>query len=166
LTNKNYAELGDLCTKLAGQSFHVLAFPCNQFGGQESGSSEEIRRFVTNKLAPIEVDFTVMEKVDVNGQHAHPVWQFLRHNAREIGRAGKAKPVPWNFSKFLVDRQGRVVRFFGPTVATPKIESAVRAVLSGDLCGAAARPPTVSVASDAVERMPTGSGIYGRLDAV
>jgi glutathione peroxidase-family protein len=115
LTNKNYAELGDLCTKLAGQSFHVLAFPCNQFGGQESGSSEEIRRFVTNKLAPIEVDFTVMEKVDVNGQHAHPVWQFLRHNAREIGRAGKAKPYQ--------------------------------------------RPPTVSVASDAVERMPTGSGI-------
>lgn len=120
----------------------MAAFPCNQFGWQEPGEPEAIRAFVSRKLEPFGVDFTVFGKVNVNGPDAHPIWQFLRYNAKETGRGSKILPVPWNFGKFLVDQEGRVVKYFGPGVSTATIEAAVKETLAGTKKGRPPREPT------------------------
>jgi glutathione peroxidase len=86
----------------------VLGFPCNQFGRQEPGSSEDIRQFCTSKY---DVTFPMFEKIDVNGRDAHPLFKYLR--SEKPGLLGDS--IKWNFTKFLVDRQGRVVARHAPT---------------------------------------------------
>lgn len=144
MTNKNYAELGELCRKLTGHPFEVLAFPCNQFGAQESGTNDGIRLFVTGKLAPFGVDFTVFEKVHVNGKATHPVYHWLRYNAKETRRRKKCLPIPWNFAKFLVDKQGRVYKYFGPTKGPLEIEPSVQELLADFQQGEPPQPPTIA----------------------
>ena len=101
------------------QGFEILAFPCNQFFGQESGSPEEIDAFVKNNF---NAGFPIMEKVEVNGENTHPVFVFLRNNSTLFDPATKtAKVIPWNFAKFFVNRKGEVVQFFSPTVKSEEV---------------------------------------------
>lgn len=90
----------------------MIGFPCNQFKNQESQSEEEIKKFVKDKF---NVTFPMMEKIEVNGPNTHPLYAYLRNNSELAEKAtGEAKQIPWNFAKFLVDREGHVVKFYGP----------------------------------------------------
>jgi phospholipid-hydroperoxide glutathione peroxidase len=115
LTDTNYKQLNELYVKYAAKGLRILAFPCNQFGGQEPGSPEDIFNFTKNRG----VRFDLFEKVDVNGDNTHPLWQFLK----ETQTGTVANFIKWNFSKFLVDKNGVPVERFGPTVNPVDIES-------------------------------------------
>jgi glutathione peroxidase len=98
-----YADLESLNNQYGGDNFVILGFPCNQFGRQEPGSSDEIATFCEKNYG---VSFQMMEKVDVKGPEAHPVYQWLSEKARNGVEDHK---VAWNFHKFLVDEEGRLV---------------------------------------------------------
>ena len=91
----------------------MLGFPCNQFGNQEPGSHEEILEFVTSKF---DVTFPMFQKIDVNGDGAAPLYQWLK---TEHPGDGDSAEITWNFEKFLVDKQGNVVERFSP-ITTPE----------------------------------------------
>ena len=93
----------------------MLAFPCNQFGNQEPGSNAEIMEFASSNY---NANFPMFEKIDVNGDTAAPLYQWLR--AEQPGE-GDTSDVAWNFEKFLVDRSGQVVARWGPTVTPEEI---------------------------------------------
>ena len=104
-----YAGLEALHEELGPRGFEVLGFPCNQFGHQEPGDEAEIANFCSLSY---EVRFPMFAKVDVNGADAHPLFKYLKHEAK--GVLG-TEAIKWNFTKFLVDREGRVVDRFAPT---------------------------------------------------
>ena len=104
-----YDGLEALWQKYRDQGFEVIAFPCNQFGGQEPGSADEIESFCKVNFG---VSFPLMGKVDVNGAAAAPLYDWLKQEAP--GLLG-SKAVKWNFTKFLIDRGGNVVRRYAPT---------------------------------------------------
>ncbi len=118
-----YAGLEDLHRRYGDRGLVVLGFPCNQFGDQEPGDAMEIRDFCS---LTYDVTFPIFAKVDVNGPAAHPLYAYLKHSRR--GLFG-SEAVKWNFTKFLVDRQGRVVRRFGPTTKPEAMTSAVEKLL-------------------------------------
>jgi len=118
-----YAGLEELYRKHKDAGFTVLGFPCNQFGAQEPGDAAEIGQFCS---LTYEVSFPVMEKVDVNGAGAHPLFAFLKHEKK--GLLGSAA-VKWNFTKFLVDRSGEVVKRFAPTVKPEDLEADLEKLL-------------------------------------
>lgn len=126
----------------------MLAFPCNQFGKQEKGSPEQISNFVAGKLS--DANYTLFEKVHVNGPHTHPVFHFCRYNAggTRLG-ASRMRPIPWNFAKFLIDKEGRVVAFYNPKIPPSEILPDIKAVLAGTKQGSPSQRPTVG--SDAPE---------------
>jgi glutathione peroxidase len=101
----------------------VLGFPCNQFGAQEPGSEEEIGAFCQANYG---VTFPMFAKIDVNGAHAHPLYAFLK--GEKAGILG-TRNIKWNFTKFLVNRDGKVTGRFAPTTKPEDIEKAVVAVL-------------------------------------
>ncbi|ADI05237.1 putative glutathione peroxidase [Streptomyces bingchenggensis BCW-1] len=103
-----YEGLERLQQRYAERGFTVLGFPCNQFAGQEPGSSEEIRSFCSTTYG---VSFPLMEKIEVNGEGRHPLYAELTKTADEAGEAGD---VQWNFEKFLVSPRGEVVARFRP----------------------------------------------------
>ncbi|WP_035053308.1 glutathione peroxidase [Andreprevotia chitinilytica] len=107
-----YEGLQSLYARLRGRGFAVLGFPCNQFGSQEPGSEAEIETFCQSKF---NVDFPLFAKIDVNGGNAAPLYRFLKKE--EPGILG-TEAIKWNFTKFLIDRNGQVVKRFAPT-ATP-----------------------------------------------
>lgn len=119
-----YEGLQRLFEKHKASGLVVLGFPCNQFRGQEPGSADEIKSFCESTFG---ISFPMFEKVDVNGRTAHPLYQFLKSNAR--GFLGM-KAIKWNFTKFLVDRNGKVKKRFAPTTAPDAIESELRATLA------------------------------------
>jgi len=121
LTATNYEQLQPLYERLAPQGFVVLAFPCNQFGGQEPGSPAEIRAFLDARG----VTFPVFEKIQVNGPDTHPVYQFLKGY-----NDGMLNAIKWNFAKFLVGRDGRVVSRYLPTTSPSAIEMDILAALA------------------------------------
>jgi glutathione peroxidase len=116
-----YTGLQQLHDQYADRGFEVLGFPCNQFAGQEPGSAEEIREFCDLNY---QVSFPIFEKIDVNGAHAHPIYRELTGTADDHGEAGDVK---WNFEKFLVSPEGKVVARFRPPV-TPDDPSLVQAI--------------------------------------
>ena len=116
-----YTALEQLHEQYADRGFAVVGVPCNQFGQQEPGSSEEIAEFCS---ATYGVTFPMTEKVDVNGAHRHEVYRTLVETPNEKGEAGD---IAWNFEKFLVDGDGQVVARFSPMVV-PDDPSVVRAV--------------------------------------
>ncbi len=118
-----YEGLEALQRKFADQGFEVLGFPCNQFGSQEPGNAEEIASFC--KLT-YDVTFPVLHKVEVNGAGASPLYDWMKGEAP--GLMG-SKSVKWNFTKFLIDRAGRVVRRYGPTDAPASIEKDIAKLL-------------------------------------
>jgi glutathione peroxidase len=109
LTPRDYTELVQLYDLLHPRGFEVLAFPCNQFGGQEPHDEDTICKFV----ASYAVKFEMFEKTLVNGAHAHPVFRFLK--SRLGGVLGSS--IKWNFTKFLCDRNGIPVKRYGPPTA-------------------------------------------------
>jgi len=105
----------------------VLAFPCNQFGGQEPGSAQEILDFV----AKYEVTFPIFEKIDVNGFNAHPLFKYLKEQKGEL----LGNDIKWNFAKFLVGRDGTVLSRYAPTSSPNSIEGDIKAALAKTLEG-------------------------------
>ena len=118
-----YDGLEALYRKFKDQGFEVVAFPCNQFGAQEPGNADEIATFC--KLT-YDVTFPLMAKVDVNGDDATPLYQWMKGEAP--GLMG-SKSIKWNFTKFLIDRQGKVVRRYAPTDKPEGIEKDIAKLL-------------------------------------
>jgi glutathione peroxidase len=116
-----YAALEDLQRQYAASGFSVLGVPCNQFGGQEPGTAEEIATFCS---ATYGTSFPMTEKLDVNGRDAHPFYAQLTATPDADGRAGE---VEWNFEKFLVSPAGEIVARFRPTVSpdAPELIAAI-----------------------------------------
>ncbi len=104
-----YEGLEELHRSYADKGFEVLGFPCNQFGAQEPGDAEEIATFCKLNY---DVTFPLMKKVDVNGEGASPLFDWMKKEAP--GLMG-SKAIKWNFTKFLIDRKGNVVRRYAPT---------------------------------------------------
>src|SRR5215472_16503552 len=119
-----YTGLEALQEKYKDKGFTVLGFPCNQFGGQEPGSNEEIKQFCSSTY---NVTFPLFDKIEVNGPNRHPLYVAL---------AGKDSPFPgdikWNFSKFLIGRDGKIIKRFEPrtTPDSPEVVSAIEAALA------------------------------------
>jgi glutathione peroxidase len=101
----------------------VLGFPCNQFGGQEPGNSEEIGAFCATAYS---VTFPIFEKIEVNGANAHPLYKYLTRARRGLFGTPSIK---WNFTKFLVDRTGRVIARYSPRVKPSALEDAIQRLL-------------------------------------
>jgi glutathione peroxidase len=118
-----YAGLEALYRRYQDQGFSVLGFPCNQFGAQEPGTADEIRRFCASRY---DVTFPMFARIEVNGPNAHPLYQFLKKEQK--GVLG-TEAIKWNFTKFLVDRQGRVVKRYAPRETPEKIAADVAALL-------------------------------------
>jgi len=118
-----YDGLEALHQKFGDQGFEVLAFPCNQFGGQEPGDAEEIDQFCKVNFG---LTFPLMQKVDVNGDGASPLFDWMKGEAP--GLMG-SKSVKWNFTKFLIDRDGSVVRRYAPQDAPASIEKDIAKLL-------------------------------------
>lgn len=110
-----YKGLQALYDKYHDKGFHVLGFPCNQFANQEPGTDEEILDFCMTEFA---VTFPIFAKIKVNGEDAHPLFKYLKEETGGI--LGDA--IKWNFTKFLVDREGKVVDRFAPATTPEKIE--------------------------------------------
>ncbi|WP_024545656.1 glutathione peroxidase [Picosynechococcus sp. NKBG15041c] len=108
-----YKGLQGLHEQYADKGLAVLGFPCNQFGQQEPGNADQIQTFCETTFG---VSFPLFEKIEVNGGNAHPLYQYLTETAPGIFGT---KNVKWNFTKFLVDRNGKVVKRYPPT-ATPE----------------------------------------------
>ena len=117
-----YAGLQTLHDKYADQGFAVLGFPCDQFGHQEPGDEEEIAAFCERNYG---VTFPMFTKVDVNGDAAHPLFQWLREERG--GLLGDT--IKWNFTKFLVGRDGRVIQRFSPQTPPEKLTGDIEAAL-------------------------------------
>jgi glutathione peroxidase len=118
-----YAGLEQLYRAGKERGLAVLGFPCNQFGAQEPGSAEEIGAFCQKNYG---VSFPLFARIDVNGPHAHPLYRFLKKSRPGIFGIERIK---WNFTKFLIDRQGRVVGRYAPSTPPQKLAAAVEAVL-------------------------------------
>jgi glutathione peroxidase len=118
-----YAGLEALYKKFKDRGFVILGFPCNQFGGQEPGTDDQIKSFCEMNFG---VSFPILAKIDVNGTKAEPLFDFLKTNKR--GFLGSA-PIKWNFTKFLIAKDGSVIARYG-SVATPdSLEGAIEAAL-------------------------------------
>ena len=118
-----YAGLEDLYKRYADRGLVVLGFPCNQFGEQEPGTPIEIGAFCQQNYG---VSFPIFEKIDVNGEAAHPLFEWLKRSAP--GLLG-SKSIKWNFTKFLVDRAGQVKARYAPTTKPEDLVSDIEAVL-------------------------------------
>lgn len=119
-----YEGLEALEKKYSAKGFHVLGFPCNQFGAQEPGGDAEIQSFCQLNY---DVHFPVFSKIDVNGAQAHPLYEYLKKS--EPGIFG-TEAIKWNFTKFLVDSEGRVVKRFAPQVKPEDIASEIERLLN------------------------------------
>ncbi len=117
-----YEGLEKLHRKYKDRGLHIMAFPCNQFGHQEPGDAEEIKNFCTLNY---DVTFPLMAKIDVNGSDADPLWDYLKSEKGGLLGSG----IKWNFTKFLVDREGRVVARYAPTSKPEQIEADIEKLL-------------------------------------
>jgi len=118
-----YAGLEDLWRRHASAGLVVLGFPCNQFGHQEPGTSSDIRSFCSLNYG---VSFPLFARIDVNGPNAHPLYRYLKREQRGIAGTTAIK---WNFTKFLIDREGRPAERFGPLARPAQIEPHVASLL-------------------------------------
>ena len=117
-----YEGLEQLYRELSPRGFAVLGFPCNQFGAQEPGDAKQIAEFCETKY---EVSFPMFAKVDVNGASAHPLYKYLK--GAKSGLLGSS--IKWNFTKFLVDRAGKVIARHAPTAAPQGLKKDIEALL-------------------------------------
>ena len=119
-----FGGLEELHKTYGGRGLVVLGFPCNQFGSQDPGSNDEIASFCQVNYG---VSFPMMEKIDVNGADAHPLYRWL--TAEAPGLLG-SKAIKWNFTKFLVGRDGQVIRRYAPQDAPAKLAKDIEAALA------------------------------------
>jgi glutathione peroxidase len=117
-----FEELETLYKKYGKDGFVVLGFPCNQFGNQDPGSSGEILSFCQINYG---VSFPMFQKVDVNGEQAHPIFEFLKANSKAFG----GKSIKWNFTKFLVGKDGLVYKRYAPTIKPLNMASDIESLL-------------------------------------
>jgi glutathione peroxidase len=117
-----YKGLEELYRKYSAQGLEILAFPCDQFGHQEPGSDAEIRGFCERHYA---VTFPLFSKIEVNGEGAHPLYKYLKAEAKGL----LTDKIKWNFTKFLVDREGQVLDRFAPMTKPKSIEKDIAKVL-------------------------------------
>jgi len=117
-----YSGLEALYQTLHPRGFSVLGFPCNQFGGQEPGDAKQIEQFCSTNYA---VTFPLFAKIDVNGSKAHPLFDYLK--SEKAGLLGPS--IKWNFTKFLVDRSGKVVARHAPTAKPEGLTREIEALL-------------------------------------
>lgn len=148
LTDSMYKALGSVAQKYGPTGdFVVLAFPCSQFMGQEYKDMSETCPFVRSILSKFgdiqdKGYFTLMDKTDVNGDKTHDVFHFLKYNSSLFNESKQiSSPISWNFGKFLIDKEGRVVKYYAPT--DDKLESDIQAVIEGRLAGQPVRPPVL-----------------------
>lgn len=118
-----YAGLENLQRQFGDKGLVVLGFPCNQFGAQEPGSAEEIGAFCQKNYG---VSFPVFARINVNGPDAHPLYQWLK---KESAGAAGPEDIEWNFAKFLISRDGKLVRRYAPRTRPEDIAADVEAVL-------------------------------------
>lgn len=118
-----YAGLQELYARYKDKGLVILGFPCNQFGGQEPGDSEQIGAFCQKNYG---VDFPIFAKVEVNGDGAHPLYQYLKSSAK--GVLG-TEAIKWNFTKFLINREGQVVDRYAPTTKPEELVKDIEALL-------------------------------------
>jgi len=122
LTTQNYAELCELQQKYK-DDFRVLAFPCNQFGGQEPGTPAEIEAFAKGKCPS---GLRMMGKVDVNGNNEDPIFAWLK----DVQKSFPINDIPWNFGKFLIDKSGKPVARFGPPSSPLSFEDDIKKLVA------------------------------------
>jgi glutathione peroxidase len=118
-----FAGLEKLHKEYSNRGLSLLGFPCNQFGAQEPGDSTEIGAFCQKNYG---VDFQMFDKIEVNGEHAHPLYKYLTEKVP--GLLG-LKDIKWNFTKFLVDRDGHVVKRYAPNVEPADISADIEKLL-------------------------------------
>lgn len=118
-----FAELETLYKKYKDQGLAILGFPCNQFANQDPASNQEIQNFCQLNYG---VSFDMFEKVDVNGPETTPLYQFLKEEAK--GAFGEK--IKWNFTKFLIDRKGEVIRRYAPATPPLKMEEEIKKLLA------------------------------------
>ncbi|KAL8530697.1 hypothetical protein ACS0TY_007654 [Phlomoides rotata] len=121
-TNSNYTQLTELYSRYKDKDFEILAFPCNQFLSQEPGTSEDAEQFACTRF---KAEYPIFQKVKVNGPKAAPVYNFLK--ASKGGWFGSR--IKWNFTKFLVDKNGHVIERYAPTTSPFAIEADIKKVL-------------------------------------
>jgi glutathione peroxidase len=117
-----YRGLEELHRDYGPRGFAVLGFPCNQFGGQEPGNAGQIQEFCTGQY---DVTFPMFEKIDVNGANAHPLYEYLKR--QQSGLLGSS--IKWNFTKFLVDRAGKVIARYAPTARPEGLRQHIETLL-------------------------------------
>ncbi|MEH0152540.1 glutathione peroxidase [Limibacter armeniacum] len=118
----HYKGLEKLYNKYKDRGLVVLGFPCNQFGEQEPGSAEDIQEFCQLNYG---VSFPMFDKVDVNGENAHPIFEYLKSELN--GFLGNK--IKWNFTKFLIDKNGKPVKRFAPTTKPDRMEASIEKII-------------------------------------
>ena len=118
-----YKGLENIYKKYKDEGFEIIGFPCNQFAFQEPGSNQEIKEFCDTNYG---VTFEIMNKIKVNGPKADPLFKFLKK--QRSGIAGTPQ-IKWNFTKFLINRDGEVIKRFGPKIEAKYIESTIQKIL-------------------------------------
>lgn len=117
-----FMELEEIYKEYKDRGFEILGFPCNQFANQDPGDNKEISEFCMINYG---VTFTMFEKVDVNGENAHPIYQFLKNQQKGIF----GDEIKWNFAKFLIDAEGNVVKRYAPTTKPLKLKGDIEKFL-------------------------------------
>ena len=118
-----YKGLQELYSKYSNKDFEILAFPCNQFGAQEPGSNEEIKEFCDINF---NVSFQIFDKINVNGSSASPLFKHLKNEAKGVMGS---EAIKWNFTKFLIDNNGRVIKRYSPQTTPDKIDKDLSKIL-------------------------------------
>ena len=118
-----YKGLQELYSKYSNKDFEILAFPCNQFGAQEPGSNEEIKEFCDINF---NVSFKIFDKINVNGSSASPLFKHLKNKAKGVMGS---EAIKWNFTKFLIDNNGSVIKRYSPQTTPDKIDKDLSKIL-------------------------------------
>ena len=119
-TNTNYRQLMDLYSKYSDRGLQIMGFPCNQFMLQEQKCELDIKKFAKEKF---NVEFPLFSKIEVNGENQHEIYVYLKTNCKDFKMDGNTlKEIPWNFAKFLVTDDGKVLNYFGPDKEPKEIE--------------------------------------------
>ncbi|MFD1606704.1 glutathione peroxidase [Oceanobacillus luteolus] len=118
-----FKGLQELYKEIGNEKFEILGFPCNQFGGQDPGSDEEISSFCSANYG---VSFPMFSKVDVKGENAHPLFKYLTSEQKGI----LTEDIKWNFTKFLVDKNGKVVDRFSPQKEPAKLKKDIELLIN------------------------------------
>ena len=118
-----YKGLQEIYSKYSDKDFEILAFPCNQFGAQEPGSNEEIKEFCDINF---NVSFKIFDKINVNGSSASPLFKHLKNEAKGVMGS---EAIKWNFTKFLIDNNGRVIKMYSPQTTPDKIDKDLSKIL-------------------------------------